>query len=82
MTRGAKTNQNSKYIHILRAMREGDTVYLPLLHPRMPELLRIAAKKCGGNCATDLFLATAGTPVSARYVVRVTMNIVCCTKKR
>ncbi len=74
MKRGAKKNQGSKYVHILRALREGDTVYLPWLHLRMPELLRVAAANEGGNCATDLFLATAGKPETARYVVRVTCN--------
>lgn len=71
--RGARLNQGSCYVRILRALQAGDIIYLPWRHARMPELLRIAAAKQNGKCKTELFLATARTPQSATYVVRVTM---------
>lgn len=72
--RGAKKNQGSKYVHILRALRPGDVIYLPELHSRTGELIRVAAREFGGDCRTQRYMATAMTPETAHIIIQVTMT--------
>jgi hypothetical protein len=62
-----------KYVHLLRAMRAGDVLYLTEHIPRLDKSIVIAVARAGGQCETACFVATNLDPATAHRVVRVTM---------
>ncbi len=64
---------NTKYIHLLRAMRAGDVLYLPEHTERLDRALAASIYREGGKAETACFVATNLDPTSAHRVLRVTM---------
>ncbi len=69
-----KPGAESKYVHLLRAMRAGDVLYLYEHTPRMDKAILASAYRNGGKCQTACFVATNLDPDFAHRVIRVTMT--------
>jgi hypothetical protein len=67
------SGRKSKYVHLLRAMRKGDILYLPETIPRLDKSIVVAVSRDGGICQTACFVALNLAPETAHRVVRVTM---------
>lgn len=61
------------YLHLLRAMRPGDAIYLAETSPHLPRQVHAVVGRNEGEVSTKYFLATNLSPDTAHRVVRVTM---------
>lgn len=65
--------RKSRYVHLLRAMRKGDVLYIPEHMPRLDKSITAVVFRCGGKCLTACFTAVTPDPSTAHRVVRITM---------
>lgn len=67
-----KPGRKPLYIHLLRAMRPGDVIYLPEHEPLLDvAIVASVARECG-KVETARFVATNLDPARAHRVVRIT----------
>lgn len=69
-----KRGRKPKYVHILRAMRPGDVLYLVDQTTHLDHHICRAIGRNGGSASTHNFIAVGQDPASAHRVVRVTMH--------
>lgn len=67
-----KRGRPSTYVHLLRAMRPGDVLYLTGRHPRLDRAVVASVGRAGGKVETACFVAVNSIPELAHTVVRVT----------
>lgn len=72
-TRAKQRGAPSKYIHLLRAMRPGDVIYLPESLPRLDRALAASIYREGGKAETACLLASNLDPACSHRIVRITM---------
>lgn len=65
--------RKSKYVHLLRAMKPGDVVYLPATAPRFDRQLQGTAFIHRGRIEVCNMVAVMQHPPQAHHIVRVTM---------
>lgn len=70
---GRPRGSGSIYVHLLRAMRAGDVLYLFEHTNRLDRQITSVVGRNGGECQTAGFVATNLDPAFAHRVVRVTM---------
>lgn len=70
MARGRK----SKYLHLLRAMRVGDTVYLPATAKRFDRQISGAIYRYGGKASTVNVVGVRVDRATAQHLVGVTIT--------
>jgi hypothetical protein len=64
---------HSKYIHLIRAMRKGDVLYLPETIQRLDRQIVASIGREGGRAQTACFVATNLEPLMAHRIVRIKM---------
>lgn len=69
MARGRPT----KYLHLLRAMRAGDSIYLEATASRFDRQLASAVFRYGGKCSCTNLIAVRLDRVTALHVVQITI---------
>lgn len=63
----------SRYVHLLRAMRAGDVLYLPEHQKRLDRAIVACVDRAGGDIETAVFAAVNSMlPEQTHRVVRVT----------
>ena len=67
-----KRGRKPLYIHLLRAMRAGDVLYLPENSERLDRAIVSSVSRDGGKVETACFVATNLDPIYAHRVVRIT----------
>jgi hypothetical protein len=68
-----KRGRKPRYVHLLRAMRAGDTIYFSEHTTRLDKAFQATVYRGGGRCTTACFVATNLDPAEAHRVVAVTM---------
>lgn len=63
----------SKYVHLLRAMRAGDVLYLVATAPRFDRHISGTVFKLGGKCETANFVAVLNDAATAHHILKITM---------
>jgi hypothetical protein len=69
-----KRGRPSKYLHLLKAMRAGDVLYLPATAPRFDRQISGAVYLHDGSASTKNFIAVLGDAAKAHRIVRITMH--------
>ena len=65
--------RQTKYLHLLRAMRAGDSIYLDATVPRFDRQLASAVYLYGGASSMTTLVAVHLDRVTACHVVKITM---------
>jgi hypothetical protein len=74
LAEGSQEQARRQYIHLVRAMRAGDALYLPDRKGDLDRQLVSAVGRSGGRVSTSKFVAIATGPETAHWVLKVTMH--------